>query len=46
MSVKTKAIPNGYIVDPFGHGWTVATHVQDVEPEELIRRMEELQTHA
>jgi PhnB protein len=33
---------DGYIVDPFGHGWTVATHVEDVGPEELARRMAEL----
>ena len=37
---------DGYIVDPFGHGWTVATHVEDVAPEELMRRMEEMQTQA
>jgi PhnB protein len=30
---------DGFIVDPFGHGWTVATHVEDVSPEELTRRM-------
>jgi PhnB protein len=30
---------DGYMVDPFGHGWTVATHVEDVSPEELSRRM-------
>jgi len=29
--------------DPFGHIWTVATHVQDVPPEELQQRMEALQ---
>jgi PhnB protein len=34
---------DGYIVDPFGHGWTVATHVEDVAPEELARRMAQLQ---
>jgi PhnB protein len=34
---------DGYIIDPFGHGWTIATHVEDVEPEELNRRMAELQ---
>jgi PhnB protein len=33
---------DGYIVDPFGHGWTIATHVEDVTPEELARRMAEL----
>jgi PhnB protein len=34
---------DGHIVDPFGHGWTIATHVEDVAPEELMRRMAELQ---
>jgi PhnB protein len=34
---------DSYIVDPFGHGWTVASHVEDVSPEELMRRMAELQ---
>jgi PhnB protein len=29
---------DGYIVDPFGHGWAVATHVEDVGPDELARR--------
>jgi len=33
---------DGYIVDPFGHGWTVASHVEDVTPDELTRRMAEL----
>jgi PhnB protein len=33
---------DGYIVDPFGHGWTVATHVEDVEPDELTRRMADM----
>lgn len=27
------------LVDPFGHIWTVATHVEDVAPEEMQRRM-------
>jgi PhnB protein len=30
---------DGFIVDPFGHGWTVASHVEDVTPEEMTRRM-------
>ncbi len=25
--------------DPFGHKWTIATHVEDVTPEEMERRM-------
>ena len=31
----------GYLVDPFGHKWSVATHVEDVSPEEITRRGEE-----
>ncbi|RIQ20288.1 VOC family protein [Jiangella rhizosphaerae] len=30
---------DGYVVDPFGHGWTIATHVEDVPPDELARRL-------
>lgn len=30
---------DSFIIDPFGHGWTIATHVEDVSPEELTRRM-------
>jgi PhnB protein len=33
---------DGYIIDPFGHGWTVASHVEDVPPDEMMRRMAEL----
>ena len=33
---------DGHIVDPFGHRWTVATHVEDVGPDEMVRRMNEL----
>jgi PhnB protein len=28
------------IVDPFGHIWTISTHVEDVAPEEMNRRFE------
>ena len=31
----------GTVVDPFGHKWSLATHVEDVEPEEMQRRMAE-----
>jgi PhnB protein len=34
---------DAYMVDPFGHGWTLATHVEDVEPDEMMRRMAESQ---
>jgi PhnB protein len=30
---------DGFIIDPFGRGWTVATHVEDVGPEAMARRM-------
>jgi PhnB protein len=30
---------NGTIQDPFGHIWTIATHKEDVSPEEMERRM-------
>lgn len=31
---------SGTLKDPFGHTWTLATHVEDVPPEELQQRME------
>ena len=33
---------DAYLVDPFGHGWTVASHVEDVGPDELVRRLSAL----
>jgi PhnB protein len=33
---------SGQLVDPFGHVWTLATHVEDVPPEEMSRRAAEL----
>lgn len=32
----------GWILDPFGHEWTLSTHIEDVSPEELNRRMSEM----
>ena len=29
----------GNIVDPFGHKWALATHTEDVSPEEMEKRM-------
>ena len=29
----------GTLIDPYGHKWTIATHLEDVTPEEMIRRM-------
>ncbi len=31
---------SGTLTDPFGHVWTLATHVEDVSPEEMQRRMQ------
>lgn len=32
----------GSITDPFGHVWHIATHVEDVAPAEIARRMREM----
>jgi PhnB protein len=32
----------GTLEDPFGHVWSIATHVEDVAPEEMDRRMREM----
>jgi PhnB protein len=37
---------DGAIVDPFGHTWTIASHVEDVPPEEAMRRMAALYQEA
>ncbi|MDB6043144.1 MAG: Glyoxalase/bleomycin resistance protein/dioxygenase [Gammaproteobacteria bacterium] len=31
---------SGKLEDPFGHVWSIATHVEDVPPEEMRRRAE------
>jgi PhnB protein len=31
---------SGTVTDPFGHVWTIATHIEDVSEEEMQRRME------
>lgn len=33
----------GFFQDPFGHLWGVATHVEDVAPQEMKERMKKLQ---
>jgi PhnB protein len=30
---------SGTLTDPFGHCWTIATHKEDVSPDEMDRRM-------
>jgi PhnB protein len=37
---------NGVLEDPFGHVWTIATHVEDVAPEEMERRMAAMNSSA
>lgn len=32
----------GTVVDPFGHKWSVATHIEDVSPEEISARAKAL----
>jgi PhnB protein len=34
---------DAFIIDPYGHGWTIASHVEDVPPAELARRLSEFQ---
>ena len=31
---------SGTLEDPFGHVWTIATHKEDLTPEEMNKRME------
>ncbi len=33
----------GTLEDPFGHVWTIGTHIEDVTEEEVIRRMAKMQ---
>jgi PhnB protein len=37
---------SGTLQDPFGHTWTVATHIEDVPPDELRRRAEKFMQKA
>jgi len=32
----------GTLADPFGHVWSIGTHIEDVSPEEMDRRHKEL----
>ena len=32
----------GVFEDPFGHHWSVASHIEDLTPEEMERRMGQL----
>ena len=37
---------SGTVIDPFGHAWTLATHVEDVSIEEMQRRFAEMMKRA
>ena len=37
---------SGQFEDPFGHRWSIATHVEDIDPEEMARRAEQLATES
>lgn len=37
---------SGFIQDPFGHLWGVATHKEDVSPQEMKERMKKMQPAA
>jgi len=39
LSDKFYGDRSGTLEDPFGHIWTLSTHVEDVSPEEMDRRM-------
>ncbi len=32
----------GTLTDPFGHQWSIMTHIEDVAPEEMQRRLNEM----
>ena len=47
-AIERRAVQNqfygdrsGTLEDPFGHTWTVSTHVEDIAPDEMARRSEE-----
>ncbi len=37
---------SGSVKDPFGHKWTIATHIEDVPEEEMERRLKEFMSAA
>ena len=37
---------NGFIRDPFGHFWGIATHVEDVSPKDMEERMKKMTSAA
>ena len=37
---------SGALQDPFGHTWTLATHIEDISPDEMRRRAEKFMKSA
>lgn len=37
---------SGTLVDPFGHTWTIATHIAEIPQEEIVRRFEAMMSQA
>ena len=37
---------SGMLQDPFGHTWTIATHIEDIAPDEMRRRAEQFMQKA
>lgn len=37
---------SGTLIDPFGHKWTIATHIEDVPQDEVERRFAEMMKQA
>ncbi|WP_274651275.1 hypothetical protein [Paenibacillus humicola] len=35
----------GGVLDPFGNIWWVATHIEDLTPEEQARRIQEMESN-
>lgn len=37
---------SGTVEDPFGHTWTIATHTEDLTPEEIDKRFQEMMSQS
>lgn len=44
MKTKVNPIPKGYhsLTPPFGHQWSILTHIEDVPIAEMQRRLTEM----
>jgi hypothetical protein len=36
----------GQVVDPYGHKWSIATHIKDMTPDEMQAGMKQAFAHA